>query len=100
MMLLLKWILKLLVLPLVPLTSLLQWLGILLVSISSTVINMVLGIVAMIVVGSWMLGLTSQGNVVCGLTLCGILFILPYIARWCVVRFAGLHYILMAFVRS
>ncbi len=100
MMFLLKWMLKLLVLPLVLLTTLLQWLGILLVSVSSTVMNMVLGVVVMIVVGSWMLGLTSQENVVCGLTLCGILFTLPHIAKWCVVRFAGLRYMLMMFVQS
>ena len=64
---------KLLALPLVAATSLLQWMGILLVSVSSTLINMLLGVVSMIVMASWMFGLTSAGNMTCGLTLCLIL---------------------------
>ena len=51
--------LKLLALPLVTATSLLQWIGILLVSVSSTLVNMLLGVVSMIVMASWMFGLTS-----------------------------------------
>ena len=43
---------KLLALPLVAATSLLQWMGILLVSVSSTLINMLLGVVSMIVMAS------------------------------------------------
>ena len=61
--------LKLLALSLVLAISLLQGLAILLVSISSTILNMLLGIVSLIVMCSWMLGLTSEGNVICGLTL-------------------------------
>ena len=99
-MLLLKLPLKLIALPLVLATSLLQGLSILLVSISTTLLNMLLGIVSFIVIGSWMLGLSSQGNVVCGLTLCGILLILPQIAKWCVVRLAVCNAILKDIVRS
>ncbi len=92
--------LKLLGLPFLLITSLLQWISILLVSISSTILNMLLGVVSLIVMGSWMLGLTSEGNVICGLTLCLILFIVPYIAKWCVIRIAVLNSILKDFIRS
>jgi len=92
--------LKLLALPLMLVTSLLQGASILLVSISSTILNMLLGVVPLIVIGSWMLGLTSDGNVICGLTLCLILFIVPYIAKWCVIRIAVLNSILKDFIRS
>lgn len=91
---------KLLALPLVAATSLLQWMGILLVSVSSTLINMLLGVVSMIVVTSWMFGLTSTGNMTCGLTLCLILFILPHIAQWLIIRVAVMNSILKDFVRS
>jgi hypothetical protein len=92
--------LKLLALPLVLATSLLQGLAILLVSISSTIINMLLGVVSLIVMGSWVLGLTSEGNVICGLTLCLILFLAPHIAQWCVIRIAVLNSFLKDFIRS
>lgn len=92
--------LKLLALPLVLAISLLQGLAILLVSISSTIINMLLGIVSLIVMCSWMLGLTSEGNVNCGLTLCLLLFLAPNIAQWCVIRIALLNSILRDFIRS
>ena len=92
--------LKLLALPLVLAISLLQGLAILLVSISSTIINMLLGIVSLIVIGSWMLGLTSEGNVICGLTFFLILFIVPYIAKWCVIRIAVINSILKDFIHS
>jgi hypothetical protein len=92
--------LKLLALPLVLAISLLQRLAILLVSISSTIINMLLGIVSLIVISSWMLGLTSEGNVICGLTLCLILFLAPHIAQWCVIRIAVLNSFLKGFIRS
>lgn len=91
---------KLLALPLVAATSLLQWMGILLVSVSSTLINMLLGVVSMIVLASWMFGLTSTGNMTCGLTLCLILFILPHIAQWLIIRVAVMNSILKDFVRS
>lgn len=92
--------LKLLALPIVLATVLLKWVGILLVSISSNVLNMLLGTLSFIVIGSWMLGLTSQGNVICGLTLCLILFLAPHIAQWCVVRIAAISSILWDFVWS
>lgn len=92
--------LKLLALPLMLVTSLLQGASILLVSISSTILNMLLGVVSMIVIGSWMLGLTSEGNVICGLTLFLILFVVPHIAKWCVIRVAALNSILKDFIRS
>ncbi len=99
-MFLLKLPLKLIALPLVLAISLLQGLGILLVSISTTLLNMLLGIVSLIVMGSWMFGLTSEGNMVCGLTLCLILFIVPHIGKWCIIRIAVLNSILKEFVRS
>ena len=91
---------KLLALPLVAATSLLQWLGILLVSVSTTLINMLLGVVSMIVMASWAFGLTSAGNMTCGLTMCAIPFILPHIAQWLVIRVAVLNSVLKDFVRS
>lgn len=92
--------LKLLALPLVTATSLLQWIGILLVSVSSTLVNMLLGVVSMIVMASWMFGLTSAGNMTCGLTLCLVLFLLPHIAQWLIIRVAVMNSILKDFVRS
>jgi len=92
--------LKLLILPLMLVTSLLQGVSILLVSISSTILNMLLGVVSLIVIGGWMLGLTSEGNVISGLTLCLFLFIVPNIAKWCVIRIAVLNSILKDFIRS
>lgn len=91
---------KLLVLPLMLATSLLQSVGILLVSISSTIMHMLLSVVSLIVVGSWAFGLTSAGNMACGLMLCAILFSVPHIAEWCVIRIALLNSILKDFIRS
>lgn len=92
--------LKLLTIPLVLAISLLQGLAILLVSITSTILNMLLGAVSLIVMCSWMLGLTSEGSVICGLTLCLLLFLAPHIAQWCVIRIAVLNSILKDFIRS
>ena len=99
-MFILRFHLKLLALPLMLATSVLQGVGILLVSISSTILKMLLGIVSLVVMGSRMLGLTSEGNTVCGLTLCFLLFIIPHIAQWCVIRIAVLNSILKDFIRS
>lgn len=92
--------LKLLALPLVLATSLLKAASILLVSISSTFLNMLLSVVSLIVFASWALGLTSPGNMTSGLTLCAILFIVPHISQWIVIRIALLNEILKEFVRS
>lgn len=99
-MFILRLLLKLVTLPFVLAISLLQWLGIFLVSISSGLLNTLLGVISLIVLGSWMMGLTSEGNVVCGLTVCLILFLVPHVAQWCIVRIAALNSFLMEFVRS
>lgn len=97
-MFLLKLPLKLIALPLVAALALIQWAAVLIASVSGGIVNILLGIVSMIVLSSWALGL--GGNLTCGLTLCAVLFILPQIAKWCVVRLAGLQFILKEFVRS
>ncbi|MEG0494102.1 MAG: hypothetical protein RR696_12985 [Clostridia bacterium] len=97
---LLKLPFKLIALPIVLATSLLQGIGILLVSVSTTVINMVLGVVSFIVIASWVLGFSSQGTLVSGLTLCLVLFIMPQVAKWCLIGIALCNAKLKEFVRS
>lgn len=81
-------------------TSLLQGIGILLVSVSTTAINLVLGVVSFIVIANWALGFSTQGTVVSGLTLCLVLFIMPQIAKWCLIGIALCNAMLKEFVRS
>lgn len=97
---LLKLPFKLIALPLVLTTSLLQGIGVLLVSLSTTIINIALGIVSLVVIASWALGFSTQGTLETGLTLCLVLFILPHIAKWCLIGIALCNAMLKEFVRS
>lgn len=99
-MLILRWLLKLVTLPLVLFLSLIQWASILVVSVSSSVMNLLLSLVWLVLFGSWIFGLATLNNSMPGLILCLILLVVPQIAQWCVVRIAALNSILKDFVRS
>lgn len=99
-MFLLKLMLKIITLPFVLSLTLAQWIAILITSVSTSILNILLGIVSVIVMSSWMMGLTSEGNMLCGLVVCGILFLLPQLAKWCILGVVALKCTLMDFIRA
>ena len=60
----LKWFAKLAVLPLMLLLKLLEWSGIFLISVSSVVFNLLAGLIFLVGVASYILGLTAGSETV------------------------------------
>lgn len=76
----LKWILKLALLPLLLLLILAQWVGIFLTTFSSVVTNLLAGLFFFTALACWVMGLADGGEVLKMLIIAFVVFVLPYIA--------------------
>lgn len=76
----LKWMLKLALLPLLLLLILVQWAGIFLTTFSSVVTNLLAGLFFFTTLACWIMGLADGGEVLKMLITGFVVFTLPYIA--------------------
>ena len=76
----LKWMLKLTLLPLLLLLILAQWVGIFLTTFSTILTNLLAGLFFFAALASWVLKLADGGEVLKMLITAFVVFVLPYIA--------------------
>ena len=95
-----KFILKCIALPLLLPIVLIQWIGIFLNSISSVIFGILSGICALTAIASLAFGLSTGGEVIRMLIIAFVVFIIPHIAEWLIIRIAAINYGLRDFIKS
>ena len=75
----LKWMLKLALLPLLLLLILVQWAGIFLATFSTILTNLLAGLFFFVALTSWVMKLADGGEVLKMLITAFVVFVLPYI---------------------
>jgi len=76
----LKWMLKLALLPLLLLLILAQWVGIFLTTFSTILTNLLAGLFFFVALASWVMKLADGGEILKMLVTAFVVFVLPYIA--------------------
>ena len=97
---LIKMFLKLLVLPLIAAVTLIQWVGIFLTQFSTVIFNLLAGLMFLIAVAGWMFDIGTGTETLQMLTVAFVVFIIPHIAEWLIIRIAAINYGLRDFIKS
>lgn len=99
-MFLIKLLLKLLVLPIVAAVTLIQWVGIFITQFSTVIFNLFAGLIFLIAVAGFLFGIGTGAETLQMLTVSFIVFIIPHIAEWLIIRIAAINYGLRDFIKS
>ena len=97
---LIKMFLKLLVLPLIAAVTLIQWAGIFLTQFSSVIFNLLAGLMFLLSVVGWLMGICTGAETMRMLAVGFVVFIIPHIAEWLIVRIAVINCNLRNFLKS
>lgn len=98
---LIKLIIKLLVLPLiVAVTMIIQWVGIFFTQFSTVIFNLLAGLMFLITIAGWMFGISAGAEMLRLLAVAFVVFIIPHIAEWLIIRIAVINYGLRDFIKS
>ena len=97
---LIKIFFKLLVLPLIVAVTLIQWVGIFLTQFLTVIFNLLAGLMFLIAVAGWMFGIGAGAETLQMLTVAFVVFIIPHIAEWLIIRIAAINYGLRDFIKS
>lgn len=99
-MVLLRLILKMLALPLIAAVTLLQWAGIFLTQFSTAIFNLLAGLMFLLSVVGWLMGISTGAETMRMLAVGFVVFIIPHIAEWLIVRIAVINCNLRDFLKS
>ena len=99
-MFLIKLLLKLLVLPIVAAVTLIQWVGIFITQFSTVIFNLLAGLIFLIAVAGFLFGIGTGAETLQMLTVGFVVFIIPHIAEWLIIRIAAINYGLREFIKS
>lgn len=97
---LIKMFLKLLVLPLIVAVTLIQWVGIFLTQFSTVIFNLLAGLMFLIAVAGFLFGVGTGAEILQMLTVAFVVFIIPHIAEWLIIRITAVNYGLREFIKS
>ena len=97
---LIKLFLKMLALPIMMAVTLIQWVGIFLTQFSTVIFNLLAGLMFLIAVAGWMFGIGTGADTLRMLTVAFVVFIIPHIAEWLIIRIAAINYGLREFIKS
>ena len=97
---LIKIFFKLLALPLIAAVTLIQWVGIFLTQFSTVIFNLLAGLMFLIAVAGWMFGISTGAETLQMLTFAFVVFIIPHIVEWLIIRIATINYGLRDFIKS
>ena len=93
-------IFKLLVLPLIVAVTLIQWVGIFFTQFSTAIFNLLAGLMFLITIAGWMFGISAEAETLRLLAVAFVVFIIPHIAEWLIIRIAVINYGLRDFIKS
>lgn len=99
-MVLIKIFFKLLVLPIIAAVTLIQWVGIFFTQFSTVIFNLLAGLMFLIAVAGFMFGVGTGAETLQMLTVAFVVFIIPHIAEWLIIRIAAINYGLREFIKS
>ena len=97
---LIKMFFKLLALPLILAVTIIQWVGIFFTSFSAIIFNLLAGLMFLITIAGWMFGISAGAETLRLLAVAFVVFIIPHIAEWLIVRIAVINYGLRDFIKS
>ena len=97
---LIKTFFKLLVLPIVVEVTLIQWVGIFLTQFSTVIFNLIAGLMFLIAVAGFMFGISTGAETLQMQTVAFVVFIIPRIAEWLIIRITAINYGLREFIKS
>ena len=97
---LIKTFFKLLVLPIVVAVTLIQWVGIFLTQFSTVIFNLIAGLMFLIAVAGILFGISTGAETLQIMTVAFVVFIIPHIAEWLIIRIAAINYGLRDFIKS
>ena len=97
---LIKTFFKLLVLPIVVAVTLIQWGGIFLTQFSTVIFNLIAGLMFLIAVAGFLFGISTGAETLQIMTVAFVVFIIPHIAEWLIIRIAAINYGLRDFIKS
>ena len=97
---LIKLIIKLVVLPLIVAVTLIQWVGIFFTQFSTVIFNLLAGLMFLITIAGWMFGISAGAETLRLLAVAFVVFIIPHIAEWLIIRIAVINYGLRDFIKS
>ncbi|MEF2738959.1 MAG: hypothetical protein U0O18_05140 [Clostridia bacterium] len=96
----LRLMLKILALPLIAAVTLIQWAGIFLTQFSSVIFNLLAGLIFLLSVVGWLMGICTGAETMRMLAVGFVVFIIPHIAEWLIVRIAVINCNLRGFIKS
>lgn len=97
---LIKTFFKLLVLPIVVAVTLIQWVGIFLTQFSTVIFNLIAGLMFLIAVAGFMFGISTGAETLQMQAVAFVVFIIPRIAEWLIIRITAINYGLREFIKS
>ena len=97
---LIKLFLKMLALPIMLAVTLIQWVGIFLTQFSTVIFNPLAGLLFLIAIAGWMFGIGTGTETLQMLTAGFIVYIIPRISEWLIIRIAAINYRLRDFIKS
>ena len=89
-----------LVLPLIVAVTLIQWVGIFFTQFSTAIFNLLAGLMFLITIAGWMFGISAGAEALRLLAVAFVVFIIPHIAEWLIIRIAVINYGLRDFIKS
>ena len=95
-----KLIIKLVVLPLIVAVTLIQWVGIFFTQFATVIFNLLAGLMFLITIAGWMFGISAGAETLRLLVVTFVVFIIPHIAEWLIIRIAVINYGLRDFIKS
>ena len=96
----LKWMLKLALLPLLLLLILVQWVGIFLTTFSMILTTLLAGLFFFVALASWVMKLADGGEILKMLVTAFVVFVLPYIAMSIIAKISFVAEELRDFLQS
>ena len=97
---LIKLFLKMLALPIMMAVTLIQWVGIFLTQFSTVIFNLIAGLMFLIAVAGFLFGISTGAETLQIMTVAFVVFIIPHIAEWLIIRIAAINYGLRDFIKS
>ena len=88
------------VLPIVAAVTLIQWGGIFITQFSTVIFNLFAGLIFLIAVAVFLFGIGTGAETLQMLAVGFVVFIIPHIAEWLIIRIATINYGLRDFIKS
>ena len=97
---LIRWCVKMVLLPVVFVLMLIQWIGIFLNSISGVIMGILSFLFASTAMASLIFGLVSEAEIMKMMAVALVIFLIPHIGNWLIERIVLLRRVIGDYIRS